>query len=156
MSIPCRSGAVLLLAALCAASPRQIQSQSARPVSLQVSAAGLLIDQGVIPGGEAQVRLTANKVSVGVGYQFFTREDATTAIAFLEPRFRLATSRFVAAYAAGRVGIIPSSETLVYGGGGGLLIAVQRTTALDLGVQVYSVDARTSVTQLRLGLSLGL
>ena len=135
------------------ASPK---AQSSRLFSVQISGAGLLADQSIIPGGEAQIRLTANRLSIGAGYQVFRRDGASTGVVFLEPRYRFTSGKRLATYGAGRIGLVGQAATVIFGGGGGVLGRLSKTTVLDVGAQLYSVDARTSVTQLRVGLSIGL
>lgn len=130
-------------------------AQSASPVSIQLSGSGLVIAGGLVPGAEAQLRYTAGRASLGGGYQFFTQNKARSDILFLEPRLRLANTSNAAIYAAARVGVVTASSTAVFGGGGGILFAAARGLAVDLGAQVYSADAKSVITQVRAGLSIG-
>ena len=151
------------LRSLCAASgflvlftaPVHAGAQSASPLSVQASGTALIVEDGLVPGGEVQLRITGSRLSLGAGYQVFTRDGARSEIAFVEPRLRLVKIASAAVYAAGRAGRVRVTETFVFGGGGGLLIALNRRAALDAGAQVYSSDAKTTITQARLGLSLG-
>lgn len=151
--LPC-----LLALGVIGALPGQAEAQSSRPVSLQLSATALYTSDGIselIPGGEAQLRVTGGRWSLGGGYQAFTRDDAVTGILFVEPRYRVG-SRGAALYVAGRFGTVLGASKAVYGGGGGLLVALGGATNLDLGAQVYSADFRNAVTQVRAGFSFGL
>jgi len=134
---------------------RPVAAQSASPVSIQLSAAGLLISGGGVPGVEVQARYTGNRASVGGGYQLFVREGARSDILFIEPRLRLANTAKTAVYGAARIGFVVSSSAAVFGGGGGILINVGSGRNVDLGAQVYSADAKSVITQVRAGLSLG-
>lgn len=135
------------------------EAQSGHLVSLQVSATGLVTSEGTIGGSEAQVRFTGGRGSLGLGYQIFQRDEETAEIYFVEPRYRIG-SRGVAMYGAARVGYIPASDGddgfVIFGGGGGFLVALSGSLALDLGAQVYSSDFSSAIAQLRLGLSIGL
>lgn len=144
-----------LLTGFMLAAPMGLEGQSASPVSLQFSGSALIISGGLVPGGEVQLRYTAGRLSLGGGYQFFTKDGARSDIVFVEPRLRLANTEKAAIYGAARLGLVPASSTAVYGGGGGVLIAAAPSFAIDLGAQVYSADAKSVITQVRAGLSIG-
>jgi len=146
----------LLASAACLFPASIASAQSARPVSIQLSATGLVLGDGVVPGAELQLRYTANRASLGGGYQAFVSNGARSDVLFLEPRVRLVTGNRAAMYGAARVGVVRATSTLVFGGGGGVLIAASRAVAVDLGAQVYSADAKSVISQVRVGLSLGL
>ena len=131
------------------------QAQSSSPMSIQLSGAGLVIAGGIVPGAEVQARFTGRRLSLGGGYQVFTKDGARSDVVFVEPRARVANTSNAAIYAAARAGFVTSSQTAVFGGGGGLLIAAGRNRAVDVGAQVYSTDAKSVVTQVRVGISLG-
>jgi hypothetical protein len=157
MCIKARSlHAGLLASALYLLLASEAAAQSARPVSLQLSATGLVVSGGVVPGAEVQVRYTANRGSIGGGYQAFVSGGARSDVLFLEPRVRLAAQRRAALYGAARLGVVRATSTLVFGGGGGILFAASPTVALDFGAQVYSADATSVISQVRMGLSIGL
>ena len=148
-------------------------AQSAQINSMQMSATALAISANyVVPGAELQYRRTFNAWSLGVGLQGFY--DPTTycrsvqscdkigfsSVGFAEPRLIVRTfSRDRAAtYLAGRVAYSFSGEGtgVLFGGGGGVITTINRTTALDLGAQVYTSAATSgAVYQLRAGLSVG-
>ena len=136
-------------------SSARVHAQSSSPMSIQLSGAGLVISGGLVPGAEAQVRYTAGRASLGGGYQFFTQNSARSDIVFVEPRLRLANTSRAAIYGAARIGVVTASSTAVFGGGGGFLFAAARGMSIDLGAQVYSADAKSVITQLRAGLSIG-
>jgi hypothetical protein len=146
----------LLASAVCLLSASDAAAQSARPISLQLSATGLVVSGGVVPGAEVQVRYTANRGSLGGGYQAFVSGGARSDVLFLEPRLRLAVQRRAAVYGAARIGVVRATSTLVFGGGGGVLFAASPKVALDLGAQVYTADATSVISQVRMGLSFGL
>jgi 3-oxoacyl-(acyl-carrier-protein) synthase len=85
-----------------------------------------------------------------------------TIVAFAEPRIvvgAFANDR-AAAYVAGRIAYSksPASDQggYVFGGGGGVLVALTEKLSLDLGVQAYTAGSGTgSVFQFRGGFALG-
>lgn len=172
-------GWMLLLGALVLTN--SLAAQSAQPFSIQSSGALVFpsksqpdFDSATRFGFDVQARYTHSRWSVGVGYQRSTvfrsassDVSAVLSLFFLEPRFVVAADRHVGAYLAGRVGLgklvcnpdrcgQPSYAT--FGGGGGLLVRLSRSLAVDIGGQFFTVtdDANTGYFLARVGLGLGL
>lgn len=151
---------VAVLVGLILATPTSAAGQSARPVSIQLSATGLRFDGELYPGAEAQLRFSSGKMSIGFGYQGFSYDDEIRSILFAEPRAVLGAGRDAALYLAGRIGGVLDSGSFtseVVGGGGGLLFRLGMASALDLGAQFYTTFSGAEPTlQLRVGFSFGL
>lgn len=169
----------LLVLYLVLASPAV--SQSRQLVSLQGSGA-VLFPSAEDPnfqsetrlGYEVQARLTFSRFSIGAGYQRSTvssfvsesqRFTAALQLAFVEPRYVVTASGGLAFYLAGRLGLgdLVCSEqcaaegvAVTYGGGGGFLMKVTRTVALDIGGQYFRHNHGDGYAMARVGLGIGL
>lgn len=135
---------------------RELEAQSAQPISLQISGLfnGVFGDvftglrDGI--GAEAQLRYTPSAFSIGAGFQYTTHElegrseDARLYGGFLEPRYRVhAGSNVVAPYLSVRFSLLKvgfsggdlslSSSFIQLNGGGGLLYRLGSRVNLDLG-----------------------
>jgi hypothetical protein len=146
---------VLLLAVL-ATLPSELEAQSAQAISLQVS--GLYngvfgnVFEGLQDGfgGEAQIRYTPGALSVGAGFQYTVHgleirtEDAKLYGGFFEPRYRIHTgSNVVAPYVSARFSWLKvgftggdlsiTSSFIQLNGGGGILYRIGPRLNLDMG-----------------------
>jgi hypothetical protein len=154
--------------------------QSAFPFSVQASGAVLFpgssdpqFESQTRLGWEAQARYTFSRFSLGAGFQRSTvyrlRDfDFTAALSlgFLEPRYVVVSGGGVGGYLAGRIGLGKLScngeciekTYATYGGGGGVLVRVNRRLALDLGMQYFKVSDTfdSGYLMARTGFSLGL
>ena len=173
-----RAGLAVL--ALWLLTARSAAGQSAFPISLQGSGA-VLFPESSDPafesqtrlGWEVQARYTFSRFSLGVGFQRSTvyrlrQFDFTAALSlgFLEPRYVLLSGGGLGGYVAGRVGLGKLScngqciekTYATYGGGGGVLVRVNRRLALDLGVQYFKLSDTfdSGYLMARTGFSLGL
>lgn len=158
-------------------------SQSLQRLSLQGSGALLFpsendpsFENQTRLGYEGQLRYTASRLSIGVGYQRstvykFTSQgvdfSAALSLGFLEPRYVLLAGDAAALYGAGRLGYgtLVCSEAcgandayLTYGGGGGALVRLSGRMSLDIGAQYFVVSDTfdSGYAMLRLGLGIGL
>ncbi len=136
--------------------PRELEGQSAQPISLQVS--GLFngvfgnaftgMRDGV--GAEAQIRYTPSAFSIGAGFEYTNHgfegrpEDIRLYGGFVEPRYRIhAGSNVVAPYISARFSLLKvgfsggdldlTSNFIQLNGGGGLLFRLQSRLNLDVG-----------------------
>jgi hypothetical protein len=128
-------------------------------------------------GWEGQARYTFGRFSLGAGYQrstvfaFVEGNPPPTlqlSFGFIEPRFVVAASRWVAVYLAGRVGagklvsgapdFNVGKTSIGYGGGGGLLFRLSSRLSADLGGQYFEVrgDLPARYAMVRAGLGFGL
>ena len=135
---------------------RELDAQSAQPISLQVS--GLFngvfgnaftgMKDGV--GAEAQVRYTPSAFSIGAGFEYTNHglegrpEDIRLYGGFLEPRYRIhAGSNVVAPYISARFSLLKvgfsggdlslTSSFIQLNGGGGLLFRLGPRVNMDVG-----------------------
>ena len=134
--------------------PRELEGQSAQPISLQVSGLGVFgsaftgMRHGV--GVEAQVRYTPSAFSVGAGFEYTNHdfenrpEDIRLYGGFVEPRYRIhAGSNVVAPYISARFSLLKvgfsggdldlTSSFIQLNGGGGLLFRLNSRLNLDVG-----------------------
>lgn len=176
-----RSRDVVLVLSALAVVTGALEAQSTQPFSIQTSGALVFPSKSQAPfesdtrfGFDVQARYTHSRWSVGLGYQRSTvfrssaiDVNAALSLFFVEPRYVVAANRQVGAYLAGRAGIgklvctpdrCGGPSYASFGGGGGLLVRLTRTLALDVGAQFFTVtdDANTGYFLARLGLGLGL
>jgi hypothetical protein len=145
-----------LVLALAGILSRELEAQSAQPISFQAS--GLFngvfgnaftgLQDGV--GAEAQIRYTPSAFSVGAGFEYTNHgfegrpEDIRLYGGFIEPRYRIhAGSNVVAPYLSARFSLLKvgfsggdlslSSSFIQLNGGGGLLFRVGSRVNLDVG-----------------------
>lgn len=160
-----------------------LDAQSLQRLSVQGSGAVLFpssddpfFENDTRIGYEGQLRYTINRLSIGAGYQRSTVYkfssdgvdfSAALSLGFLEPRYVVAASNTAALYLAGRLGYgtLVCSEAcnandayLTYGGGGGVLVRLNRRMALDLGGQYFIANDTfdSGYAMLRIGLGIGL
>jgi hypothetical protein len=167
---------------VCLASPAG--AQSLQRISVQGSGALLLATQKdptfesrTRIGWEGQLRYTFGRFSLGAGYQrstvfaFVEGNPPPTlqlSFGFMEPRYVVGASRWVAFYLAGRAGagkLVSGSKdfnvggtSIGYGGGGGILVRLSSRLSADVGGQYFEVrgDLPSRYAMVRAGLSLGL
>ena len=152
--LPMRNVSRLLMMVLIGVLPTRLQAQSAQPISLQISALGVIgsaftgMKDGV--GAEAQIRYTPSAFSIGAGFEYTNHdfegrpEDIRLYGGFVEPRYRIhAGSNVVAPYISARFSVLKvgfsggdvslTSSFIQLNGGGGLLFRLHSRVNLDAG-----------------------